>query len=396
MAMTQTWTFHGFLVQFPFKLNGAEELKLPKEHSKFSISVNLMKPMDDGKYPGVSQDFDHTEVESDNSQSTQPETPPPNNYELSGVPTGTADNVDMPASDTADMHPDAPDGEDGLELDDDSDSLELETEDTPTITLENLIPEPGESDEDGASQNWLDFEGKKIHKASVIRCLFLSEMAKKSWEHLLCVTFIEQDKQHMMPALTHNEDGNPTLPAMQQLLLWMGSYCKLAPLKQKKKSNSKTWAVFVIELSAVVDALWELTELNQANSHVPKCSGDSSLAFVAEMATRQLLTKQLGNTDKTIECPVCKKTIKHKALRSHMGGHILQAQMGILEDDINVPVSMVDLCGFCGQLGHPVQLVKEGQKRTFQPSLSCPFSIIFSIGAAVNSTKTSPSMNVPI
>ncbi|KIK78312.1 hypothetical protein PAXRUDRAFT_78871, partial [Paxillus rubicundulus Ve08.2h10] len=96
------------------------------------------------------------------------------------------------------------------------------------------------------------------------------------------------------------------------------------------------------------------------------------------------------------ECPVCEKTVKHKALRSHMGGHILQAQMGISEDDINVPVSMVDPCGFCGQSGHPVWLVKEGRKRTFQPSSSCPFSIIFSIGAAANSMKTSPSTNAPI
>ncbi|KIK78311.1 hypothetical protein PAXRUDRAFT_164306, partial [Paxillus rubicundulus Ve08.2h10] len=269
--------------------------------------------------------------------------------------------------------------------------ITTETKDTPTITLEDLIPEPGESDEDDASQNWLDFKGKKIHKASVIRCLFSSELAKKSWEHLLrvrgytrnfspktslncndltgeqflvgdlaalliCsdktialailqVTSIEQDKQcvsgvaedslrlstvktfvsgqilQMMPTATHDDDGNPTLPAMQQLLLWTGSYCKLAPLKRKKKSNSsaqtstmsvsrkaliirisgqtihplnlriestshlpptlwpihstETWAVSVIKLSAVVDALWELTELNQANSHVPKCGGDS-------------------------------------------------------------------------------------------------------------------------
>ncbi|KIK79088.1 hypothetical protein PAXRUDRAFT_36512 [Paxillus rubicundulus Ve08.2h10] len=155
--------------------------------------------------------------------------------------------------------------------------------------------------------------------------------------------------------------------------------------------STETWVVSVIKLSAVVDALWELMELNQANSHVPKCGGDSegfpyklqdgSLAFVAETATKQLLTKRSGNADKTIECPVCEKTVKHKALHSYMRGHILQVQMGVSEDDINIPVSMVDPCGFCGQSGHLVWLVKEGQKWTFQPSSSCPFSIIFSIGA---------------
>ncbi|KIK79087.1 hypothetical protein PAXRUDRAFT_162226, partial [Paxillus rubicundulus Ve08.2h10] len=152
-------------------------------------SVDFMKPMGDGKYPGVSQDFNHTKVKFDDSQSSSTITPAlghngtatttPHNYELSGILTGLAEDVDMPASDA---HPGAPDGEDGSELDDNSDSLELEvvadesqgivittkTKDTPTITLEDLIPEPGESDEDDASKNWLDFKGKKIHNVSVI------------------------------------------------------------------------------------------------------------------------------------------------------------------------------------------------------------------------------------
>ncbi|KIK78310.1 hypothetical protein PAXRUDRAFT_82017, partial [Paxillus rubicundulus Ve08.2h10] len=92
-----------------------------------------MKPMGDGKYPGVSQDFDHTEVEFDNSQSSITITPAsghngtarttPHDCDLSGVPTGLAEDVDTPASKT---HPSAPDGEDGSELDDDSDGLELD------------------------------------------------------------------------------------------------------------------------------------------------------------------------------------------------------------------------------------------------------------------------------
>ncbi|KIK73647.1 hypothetical protein PAXRUDRAFT_585015 [Paxillus rubicundulus Ve08.2h10] len=93
---------------------------------------------------------------------------------------------------------------------------------------------------------------------------------------------------------------------------------------------------------------------------------------------------------------VCEKTVKKKALRSHMGGHILRAQMGVLEDNVKVAVSEVDPCGFCGQSGHRVRLVKEGRKWTFQPSSTCPFTVPFSLGAAANSTKASPSTNAPI
>ncbi|KIJ08456.1 hypothetical protein PAXINDRAFT_88831, partial [Paxillus involutus ATCC 200175] len=98
-------------------------------------------------------------------------------------------------------------------------------------------------------------------------------------------------------------------------------------------------------------------------------------------------------------CPICSKSIKHKALRSHMGGHILRAQMGIKEDHLIAQASSiatVDPCGFCGQSGHPVRLVKESKKHTFQPSSSCSLAITFSLGAAATSSKNSPSTNAPI
>ncbi|KAG1800881.1 uncharacterized protein HD556DRAFT_1438880 [Suillus plorans] len=64
------------------------------------------------------------------------------------------------------------------------------------------------------------------------------------------------------------------------------------------------------------------------------------------------------------------------------------------DDDVRTPVYVIDPCGFCGQSGHPVKLVK--QKRTFQPQSSCPQAIVFSLSAAVNSSKASPSTNASI
>ncbi|KIK76996.1 hypothetical protein PAXRUDRAFT_168153, partial [Paxillus rubicundulus Ve08.2h10] len=96
------------------------------------------------------------------------------------------------------------------------------------------------------------------------------------------------------------------------------------------------------------------------------------------------------------DCAICGKAMKHKSLCSHTGGHILHAQMGIKEDHLVTQVTVGDPCGFCRQSGHPVQLTKEGKKRTFQLSSSCPLAITFSLGAAATSTKNSPSTNVPI
>ncbi|KIJ12646.1 hypothetical protein PAXINDRAFT_82548, partial [Paxillus involutus ATCC 200175] len=96
------------------------------------------------------------------------------------------------------------------------------------------------------------------------------------------------------------------------------------------------------------------------------------------------------------DCAICGKAVKHKSLRSHTRGHILRAQMGIKEDHLVTQVAVGDPCGFCGQSGHPVRLTKEGKKRTFQLSSSCPLAITFSLGVAATSTKNSPSTNVPI
>ncbi|KAF9226104.1 hypothetical protein BS17DRAFT_878794 [Gyrodon lividus] len=181
----------------------------------------------------------------------------------------------------------------------------------------------------------------------------------------------------------------------------------LLPHTSRPAHSTETWDVSVAELSSIVDSLWELTELNQAGNSVPKCGSasegfpykqrDGSQAFLAQVPTKHLAESSgLGSADGNLQCPVCEKTIKHKALRSHMGGHILRAQMGASDENIKVPVSDVDLCGFCGQASHPVRLTKEGRKRTFQPSSSCPFTVAFSLGAAANSTKTSPLTNIPI
>ncbi|KAG1717794.1 hypothetical protein EDB19DRAFT_2047110 [Suillus lakei] len=63
--------------------------------------------------------------------------------------------------------------------------------------------------------------------------------------------------------------------------------------------------------------------------------------------------------------------------------HDLEVEMTIEDvsayarnDDVRTPVSVIDPCGFCGQSGHP--------------------AIAFSLGAATNSSKASPSTNAPI
>ncbi|KIK96486.1 hypothetical protein PAXRUDRAFT_138363 [Paxillus rubicundulus Ve08.2h10] len=250
----------------------------------------------------------------------------------------------------------------------------------------------------------------------------------------------------MANAALQDEAGQLFPPEIQQLYLWTGSYCQFTPLKAKKSPQNRvsckmllihvpghmvhplnlhieptsyllpsqqpqklteTWTIPGSDLASVIDVLWELTRLNQATSSVPKCGVkthrfpyhkcDRSQVFVVEATTRELQSSSCcNNPDKTIDCTICGKAVKHKLLHSHTGGHILRAQMGIKEDHLVTQVTVGNPCGFCGQSSHPVRLTKEGKKCTFQPSSSCPLTITFSLGAAATSTKNSPSTNVPI
>ncbi|KAG1737818.1 uncharacterized protein EDB91DRAFT_1082919 [Suillus paluster] len=467
----------------------------------YSGTVDLMKPMGDGKYPGVSQDPDHTTVNVPITEQC-----------LAATAGDVAEAWSIDGLDTDTQHEtlDA-DETDGLVFATDTLTAGDHPIDVPAITLQDLIPEPNEQENE--QHDWLLFEGKKVHKASVIRCLFSSDKAKKSRECLLrvhgytrkfspksslncddltgdhflvgdlaaiiirCdqvvslaimqVASIEQDLQRvtaikeeslrlsttstfvsgqileMCPAAMHNDAGDPLPDDVQQYLLWTGSYCRFSPWRGGKTPKGKTsrntlviripghmvhplnlriepieyipapqwpplqqhetWAVSQVALAEAVDALWEVTEMNQASGSIPKCSlasdgfpykqSDGNIVFVAQTASVPLQnTTQKSNTiaDDCVVCAVCEKRVKHKALRSHMGGHILCVQLGAQDNN----VSMIDPCGFCGQSGHPVKLIK--QKRTFQPQSSCPQAIAFSLGAVTNSSKASPSTNAPI
>jgi hypothetical protein len=252
-----------------------------------SGTVDLMKLMGDGKYPGVLQDPGHTVV---------------------NVPV-TEQCLAATAGDVAEAQ-----SIDGLDMDtqhetldtDETDGLVFATDtltagdhpiDVPAITLRDLIPEPNKQEDE--QRDWLLFKGKKVHKASVIWYLFSSNKAKKSRECLLrvrgythdfspksslncddltgdhflvgdlaailicCdqvvslaimqVASIEQDSQRvtaikeeslhlsttstfvsgqilkMCPAATHNDTGDPLPDDVQQYLLWTGSYCRFSP-----------------------------------------------------------------------------------------------------------------------------------------------------------------------
>ncbi|KAG1718822.1 uncharacterized protein EDB91DRAFT_1089761 [Suillus paluster] len=141
----------------------------------YSGTVDLMKPMGDGKYPGVSQDPDHTTVNVPITEQC-----------LAATAGDVAEAWSIDGLDTDTQHETLnADETDGLVFATDTLTAGDHPIDVPAITLRDLIPEPNEQENE--QHDWLLFEGKKVHKASVIRCLFSSNKAKKSRECLLRV-----------------------------------------------------------------------------------------------------------------------------------------------------------------------------------------------------------------
>jgi hypothetical protein len=233
-------------------------------------------------------------------------------------------------------------------------------------------------------------------------------------EESLCLsttsTFISGQILEMSPAATHNNAGDPLPDDVQQYLLWTGSYCRFLPWRGGKtpkgktlrnalviqipghmvhplnlciesieyipapqwppSQQHKTWAVSQAALTEAVDALWEVTEMNQASGSIPKCSlaadgfpykqrdgmfialhhefcshsttyNTGNIAFVAQTASVPLQNKTpKSNTiaNDCVECAVCEKRVKHKALHSHMGRHILCTQLVAQDDNVRTPV----------------------------------------------------------
>ena len=65
----------------------------------------------------------------------------------------------------------------------------------------------------------------------------------------------------------------------------------------------------------------------------------SDTMFVVHQATFAIAAKSTSKDSKCSTCLLCGKNIKIDIIQSHVGRHILQAQMGVLETGLDENVS---------------------------------------------------------
>ncbi|KIJ12647.1 hypothetical protein PAXINDRAFT_14566, partial [Paxillus involutus ATCC 200175] len=153
-----------------------------------------------------------------------------------------------------DCIPSDDDWEGGLVEDDSGDREGLEKEDTPAISIEDLIPESGQVDV--AEHDWVTFESKRIHKASVIRCLFTSDKARKSRERLLHVRGYTRD---FSPHSNLNCEGIT------------GEQFIVGDLAAVLIRCGKTFSVGILQVTAIEQNKQRVSAVSEESLHLSTC-----------------------------------------------------------------------------------------------------------------------------
>ena len=95
---------------------------------------------------------------------------------------------------------------------------------------------------------------------------------------------------------------------------------------------------------------------------------------------------QPGEATNKISCQICGEAVEKKAMRKHVGIHIIKDGLGIV-------------CGYCGLASCSIDLVRgsgRGKTMTMIPGSNCTYQVKFSLKSAEMSTKSSPCTNRPI
>ncbi|KAF8835724.1 hypothetical protein BDN67DRAFT_1015279 [Paxillus ammoniavirescens] len=177
---------------------------------------------------------------------------------------------------------------------------------------------------------------------------------------------------------------------------------------EKRKEINKhdlTWSLSHKPLQAAVNQIWTwilerkipvsdvaLVRLN-VSEELPYRLKDGSPGLCCDGVTSQLLNTNLV----TIICPRCTESTDD--IRSHMGGHILQAVRGIKEALIS-PVAHLSQCGFCGhsQVEHLNCMVKlkVTSTRGVEMHTDCSSMVRIKFTYADKGLKKQPCHNVPV
>jgi len=169
--------------------------------------------------------------------------------------------------------------------------------------------------------------------------------------------------------ICHARIGQEKLKFLQTssgLLTWKGSHCVTLHLTDMELAVFK--AVEIFQSLPIVDS--QRIELS------------TCLPYHETLA----VSIEPGSLSEKIPCRICGEGLSIKAMRKHVGVHIIKSDLGLV-------------CGFCGIEGCSIDLVRgsgRGKTATMIPGSNCEYLCKFSLKSAEKSTKSGPCTNRPV
>ncbi|KAE9401544.1 hypothetical protein BT96DRAFT_817778 [Gymnopus androsaceus JB14] len=131
-----------------------------------------------------------------------------------------------------------------------------------------------------------------------------------------------------------------------------------------------------------------------ASETLPYRDSEGRKSFILEEPTQELVRKKNASSEK-LDCYQCGAAIDVSLLRSHVGAHILLAMTGVIEPNLQEPISNPGhACGFCGRSCDGLEMKVLARERQYR--FSCPRKQTFKYVSALKPTKRQPSTNVPV
>lgn len=192
--------------------------------------VDLMRPFLGGKYPGVADTPDRSKVLHNGSDAPTFQDEEDDNDNTANHAMEVDSELIQSVSGSVDL---VNEGEQGGEPQDPFDEV--------NITLEDLMEQlhickpdvPADYEQKKVSTDWLDLDGKSFHKASLIRCLFTSDLAQKCRERIFRIRGYTRDHMAQASATGDNTIGVHlfVLGDLYTGLIKVGSSVSLAVMK---------------------------------------------------------------------------------------------------------------------------------------------------------------------
>ncbi|KAJ6589547.1 hypothetical protein B0H19DRAFT_1303896 [Mycena capillaripes] len=298
---------------------------------------------------------------------------------------------------------DSDDKEDDEQMNDGEGDM-TQLDDLPSISLEDLLPDPEEDQAESLDQsptssllpsasaersqnnNWLEYKledgaTKRLHKASILSSLFnsdyrqLSDGRKPKLNHqefsgghsfnvgdigvglirtgnfvsaaVVKITVVMKDKCRLAQIDTEelgSMESTVTVTAqpLEIKWLWTGDDAKFEPLKGPQSSVE----------SGTRKALTLDPLVARHMQHVWAVANDDLTAVVSTLYSSldtETVLKLILKHGKSNSFPYCHIFIKPEDARGHVGGHIFKSINGVAEPNLFEQVHPTNPCGFCGR-----------------------------------------------